>query len=75
MAHMILVILEASLYQLPFKIPKIPSSRDHKALNRATFGGAGTPCCSASWARVPGILLGPQRAKNSSGQSPDSEGL
>ena len=26
--------------QLPFKRPQIPSYRDHKALNRATFGGS-----------------------------------
>ena len=28
--------------QLPFKTPQIPSNRDHKALNRVTFGGLGT---------------------------------
>ena len=28
--------------QLPFKIPHIPSNRDHKAINRGTLGGLGT---------------------------------
>ena len=28
--------------QLPFKIPQIPSNRDHKALNSGTLGGVGT---------------------------------
>ena len=27
--------------QLPFKIPHIPTNRDHKALNRAPLGGLG----------------------------------
>ena len=30
--------VSASTPQLSFKIPQIPSNRDHKALNRATLG-------------------------------------
>ena len=30
--------------QLPFKIPHIPSNRDHKALNGGTLGGLGRAC-------------------------------
>ena len=36
------VDLNTSTPQLPFKIPQIPSNKDHKALNRGTFGGLGS---------------------------------
>ena len=39
--HIPLVLACTSTPQLPFKIPQIPSNRDHKALNRWTLGGLG----------------------------------
>ena len=45
----------------PFRNPKIPSNRDHKALNGGTVGGRGT-CPKKSY--VPAAALLPQRPRS-----------
>ena len=37
----IIIYRYTSTPQLPFKEPQIPSTRDHKAINRVTLGGLG----------------------------------
>ena len=61
--------------QLPFKIPHIPTSRDHKALNRATLGGLGRVHCFFSHFGGPGSSLGAPEFRQLFGSRPSSRRL